>query len=91
MQLQTISIHIAGKVQGVWFRKYAAVTAKELGISGTVANLPDGAVHIVATGTTTQLEALINWCKKGSPLAIVTDVTITALPLELFDGFQIHR
>jgi len=38
---------VSGTVQGVNFRWFVQETAKELGISGWVKNLPDGTVEVV--------------------------------------------
>ena len=87
----TVRIIVEGKVQGVFFRKYAAAAATEIGISGYVRNCKDGSVEIVATGTTAQLQALQEWCKRGSPRAIVQRITQTTLSFQSFNGFDIRR
>lgn len=89
--LQTISITVSGRVQGVFFRQSTKDTANHLGISGQVRNLPDGNVHIIATGTKEQLEKFIAWCRQGPPKAMVTDVSIEELPLQEFNRFSIER
>lgn len=38
--VQTLSITISGKVQGVYYRQSAKEKAQELGITGSVKNLP---------------------------------------------------
>ena len=42
--MQSLSIIVTGKVQGVWFRQSTKDKALELGITGEVSNQPDGAV-----------------------------------------------
>lgn len=88
---RTISITIAGKVQGVYYRQSAKEKALDLGLTGEVRNLPDGNVHIIATATQEQLAIFTDWCKKGPPRAVVTGVEILELPLKLFDHFSIVR
>lgn len=90
-EYSTIRIIVEGKVQGVFFRKYAAAAATEIGATGYVRNCKDGSVEIVATGTAAQLDALYTWCKSGSPRAIVQRITQTALPLQSFSRFEIVR
>lgn len=46
---------IHGLVQGVGFRYMAKAYAEQLGIVGTVRNLPDGSVEIYAQGSGQQL------------------------------------
>ena len=48
--------------------------AVELGVTGSVCNLPDGTVEVRAEGERKQLEALIGYLKTGPPTARVTQV-----------------
>lgn len=89
--MKTVSIVVSGRVQGVWFRKYAQEKALELYLTGYVQNLPDRSVMIVATGTTDQLKQLTDWCYIGTTLSNVTNVEVTELELQLFDDFKIIR
>lgn len=89
--LQTISIIVSGKVQGVYYRQSTKGRAKELGISGEVKNLPDGNVYIIATGLKVQLDAFIEWCKKGPPRAVVKEIQVQAIELKVFNDFSIVR
>lgn len=89
--MKTVSIIVTGKVQGVWFRKYTVDKAAALGITGTVKNLPDDTVYIVATGITEQLTELENWCWQGSPKSKVESVIVKEEVLREFDGFGIKR
>jgi len=43
-------LRIYGKVQGVFFRKYAQMTAQSLGLGGFVRNEPDGSVYAEVEG-----------------------------------------
>jgi acylphosphatase len=89
--VQTVSITIRGKVQGVYYRQSTRQQAIALHITGTVANHPDGTVLIVATGTQQQLDQLIEWCKTGPPRATVTGMQVQEQPLQLFREFEIIR
>ena len=53
-QLQTI---YAGRVQGVGFRYTVKQVAAGFDVTGTVRNLPDGRVELVAEGARDELEA----------------------------------
>jgi acylphosphatase len=88
---KTISIHVQGKVQGVYYRQSTKDKALELGITGLVRNERDGSVYIVATGSGEKLQALIEWCKQGPPRAVVTNVETTTLEARSFEGFLITR
>lgn len=89
--LQTIEIIVTGKVQGVFYRQRTKEIALSIGIKGTVRNLPNGSVQIVATGTKEQVDSLLEWCKQGLPKANVTSVNTVAVSLELFNDFSIDR
>jgi len=65
---------VSGKVQGVYFRHSARIEAKRLGLRGTVGNLPDGTVEVLAHGTPQAVEALRLWLLRGPALARVDNV-----------------
>lgn len=88
---QTISIKVSGRVQGVFFRQSAKEQALGLRINGTVKNLPDGSVRIIACGTAGQLALLTEWCKKGPSRAQVTGIIIEDCSFQDFSGFSIER
>ncbi|MBK6827931.1 MAG: acylphosphatase [Chitinophagaceae bacterium] len=89
--LTSLSLHITGKVQGVYYRQSTRKKALSLGLSGYVQNLPDGSVSILATGNSEQLDELIAWCKIGPTAAIVREVIVKETDLENFEGFEIRR
>lgn len=89
--MQTISIIVSGKVQGVWFRQSTREIALVLEITGQVKNLADGRVSIVATGSKEQLEKLVSWCWQGPEKARVTGVEVQDISFQQFYGFAIVR
>ena len=52
-----MTIWYSGRVQGVGFRVTVCRTATGYEVTGTVRNLPDGRVHLVAEGSRDELEA----------------------------------
>ena len=88
---QTIAITVSGKVQGVFYRQSTKEKAIDLNITGKVKNLPDGRVFIVATGSSENINALIQWCWDGPRRAVVSDVEHEVRVLQPFDGFSIER
>jgi acylphosphatase len=88
---RTILIHVSGKVQGVFYRQSTKEKARAIGVTGTVSNLPDGRVQIIATGLTPQLDQLVEWCRTGPPKAVVTGIEVADTPLRHFDQFAIDR
>lgn len=65
---------VSGRVQGVFFRAYTRETALALKLTGWVRNLPDGRVEIVFEGEDTNVQSMLEWCKKGPPHAIVNEL-----------------
>ena len=89
--LKTVSIHVTGKVQAVWYRKYTLDKAVELHITGFVKNLPDDSVYIIATGTAEQVQQLVEWCWTGSPGSKVLSVIVKEKESQQFDRFAITK
>lgn len=56
MKRQRVHILYSGRVQGVGFRYTAKVTATGFEVTGTVRNLADGRVELIAEGDRTELE-----------------------------------
>jgi acylphosphatase len=69
-------IVVKGRVQGVWFRKYAQDKADDLGLSGFVKNEPDGTVYIEVSGEKDHVDVFVQWCHSGPPLAHVESVDV---------------
>ena len=75
-EIQQVTIIAHGRVQGVFYRDSTMRKARELGLVGTVRNLPDGTVQIVAQGPAAGLEALVRWAREGPRAAVVSDLHI---------------
>ncbi|MDE0401655.1 MAG: acylphosphatase [Candidatus Poribacteria bacterium] len=71
---------ISGKVQGVGFRNFTQMNAKQLGINGYAKNLPNGKVEVVAEGDKSQLDALVALLKKGPRFARVDSLDADERP-----------
>ena len=67
---------IAGRVQGVFFRVETSRAAKRCRVSGWVRNKSDGTVEAVFEGPRKQVEQMLDWCRKGAPLARVDRVDV---------------
>jgi len=57
--MKTLRVHYEGRVQGVGFRYTVKNLAREFEVSGTVANLPDGRVELLASGETEEVDAFL--------------------------------
>jgi acylphosphatase len=89
--MKHVSIHVSGKVQGVFFRASTKEKAEEFRIKGTVRNNPDGSVSIEAEGDEENLHQFIAWCKIGPRFAHVDRCELNEKPLQNFKGFSIER
>lgn len=69
-----VHLIISGRVQGVFFRAETQRAAQLYGVTGWVRNLRDGTVEAVVEGDKTDVLSLLNWCKKGPPIARVDHV-----------------
>ncbi|MHA1199570.1 MAG: acylphosphatase [Candidatus Heimdallarchaeaceae archaeon] len=75
-EIKRVEIIVSGMVQGVFFRVSTREVAQKLGIRGTVCNLFDGSVKIIAEGTEEKLNRLIIFAKNGPPSAKVYDIDV---------------
>jgi acylphosphatase len=67
---------VYGRVQGVFFRQNTQKLAQKLGLVGWVKNREDGGVEAVFEGEKEKVEKMIEWMKKGPPLARVEKVNV---------------
>lgn len=93
MSLQTWKITITGCIQGIGFRPFVFRMAHKAKVTGRVANLGDGRVEIVTTGTMNQLKEFENILVKEKPELAVYDTFNKKISLELleFDDFIISK
>ncbi|TVR77732.1 MAG: acylphosphatase [Chitinophagaceae bacterium] len=92
MSTSSFEINVYGKVQGVFFRAYTLETAEKLSLKGFVKNMNDGSVYIFVQGKLSKIEELIEWCKKGSPNAEVSNVISNEVKSsEQFTDFTIRH
>jgi acylphosphatase len=68
---------VRGRVQGVGFRYFVLDEADRLGVTGWVANQPDGSVRCVAEGPRSRLETLLGILREGPRGAWVDGVDAT--------------
>lgn len=72
---------ISGAVQGVGFRYFVLRAAARHQVLGTVRNLPDGRVEVLAEGARQALDDFKQDLATGPTLANVTDLEETDLPV----------
>jgi acylphosphatase len=85
-------IHYSGRVQGVGFRYTARTVATGFEITGTVRNLPDGRVELIAEGTRPELEAYQSALRDAGLAGFIRDEHVEWADVQnLFRNFEIVR
>ncbi len=91
MSIRGVILRIEGRVQGVGFRAWARREAETLGVAGSVRNLADGSVEVVAEGEPARVAAMIDACRRGPRYAEVTAVTVTEHATSGMTTFDVVR
>ncbi|MDD5050638.1 MAG: acylphosphatase [Candidatus Pacebacteria bacterium] len=88
--VKEIEVKVTGRVQMVMFRDFTMRKARGLGIVGTVQNMKDGSVHIVAVGEEAVLQEFLMKIHQGSIFSRVEDVAVEwSDPMHNFTNFVI--
>jgi len=91
MDEKAVGVRIFGRVQGVSFRYYAYQEGLRLGVKGWVRNRMDGTVEGMFQGSADQVDAMVRWCSKGSPMAEVSRVEEKAIAVNKeLEGFNVR-
>ena len=87
-----MSVFYSGSVQGVGFRYTAKAVAAGFEVTGTVRNLPDGRVELVAEGTRAELEAFRTAIRDAGFSGLIRDEAVTWSEAQnALHGFEIVR
>ena len=82
---------VRGRVQGVGFRYWVVRRASGLGLSGWVANEPDGSVRCVAEGDAGALDQFEELLRVGPAGAVVETLQAVRMPATHgFSGFEVR-
>lgn len=76
MTAKRLNATVTGLVQGVGFRYFVVRVARDLGLVGTVANMSDGGVAVVAEGPEESLRILAESLREGPSASVVKDVSL---------------
>jgi acylphosphatase len=85
-----VDITVKGRVQGVSFRYYLDREARRHGVSGWVRNEPDGSVAAHFEGDDGAVDALVEWCRSGPPLAHVQHVAVRPAQVAGMSSFDVR-
>lgn len=87
--MNTYTLNVRGRVQGVNYRRFVVEMATALGYVGYVKNLSDGSVEVVINATYEEdLEFFISKLYDGSMFSDVHDVTCKKIDKVIFDDFE---
>ena len=87
-----ITVRYSGQVQGVGFRYSACSTAAGFDVCGSVRNLGDGSVELVAEGARAELEAFRQAVRDSGLGPLIRDESVEwSAPQGNLRGFQILR
>ena len=86
--MNAFHLRIHGRVQGVGFREAMHREAHRRGLNGWVRNCSDGTVEAVIAGDDVAVAAMLDWCRKGPPLARVEKIDQLATA-DHFNNFSI--
>jgi acylphosphatase len=81
---------VHGRVQGVFFRDSTRQRAEAAGVTGWVANRPDGTVEAVFEGNDEAVESLVRWMHDGPRGADVDRVEVGDEEAEGLSGFDVR-
>jgi len=87
---ESVHVFVSGMVQGVFYRSWTEDTARQLGLSGWVRNLPDGRVEAVFEGQKSRVDRMVELCRKGPPHAKVDKVEARKERVSGFAGFEVR-
>lgn len=84
-------IVVSGKVQGVYFRAHTQTAARQFKLTGWVKNCKNGKVEALLEGSQSDIETVIEICRKGPPASCVTGIEIKwKKATNEFDSFNIN-
>ena len=87
-----MTVLFSGRVQGVGFRYTAKTVAAGFEINGTIRNLPDGRVELIAEGTRLELEAYQSALRDAGLAGFIRDEHVEWAEVQnLFRNFEIVR
>lgn len=90
--MKRVRVLVHGEVQGVNYRAECRREALRRGVSGWVRNLADGTVEAVFAGDESEVDSMVEWCRRGPSAARVGRVEVSR---EAADGaersFELRR
>ncbi len=91
--MASICLHLVvkGRVQGVWFRRFAQEHALSNGVTGWVRNRSDTCVEALLCGDERSVRHVEAWLSRGPELASVIAVEAQLREFEQWEAFVIRE
>lgn len=86
--MAAVRLILHGKVQGVFYRDWTVSTARGLGLTGWVRNLPDDTVEAWLEGEDDAIDRMIAAMQGGPPRARVEKIEREEVEPEGFASFE---
>jgi acylphosphatase len=84
-----VRVRVSGRVQGVGYRHFTTIHAKELEVKGWVRNLPGGGVEALLQGERQKVGELLNQMKTGPAQALVSGMDISDIQCKEIEDFKV--
>jgi protein-L-isoaspartate(D-aspartate) O-methyltransferase len=89
--MKSVDVKVSGVVQGVYYRASARREGALRGLRGWVRNESDGSVGLRLQGAPDAVDAMLDWCRVGSPAARVSRLTVADAPAdETLHDFEVR-
>ena len=89
--MKSVDVRVSGLVQGVYYRATARREGALRGLRGWVRNEPDGSVMLHLQGDPGAVDAMLDWCRVGTPASQVSRLTVSDAPAdETLHDFEVR-
>ena len=88
--MTAVRVIVEGRVQGVGYRAWVSREAQSRNLSGWVRNRGDGSVEAVFAGDQAKVAAMVEACRSGPRLAVVSNVRLDSWPDKPPPGFSVR-
>jgi acylphosphatase len=87
-EITTLRLRIEGSVQGVGYRDFVMMSARDLGVDGWIRNRSDGTVEALVSAPNSLVEKLVGLCMRGPPGARIGNVELHKAEPPTETGFR---
>jgi len=86
---KAVRVYIQGTVQGVFFRAFVKEHAEKYNVKGFIRNLEDGRIEIFLEGDPSEVNKMIELCKKGPKHSQIRKVDLKSEKFQEFKTFKV--